>query len=394
MRVAVFTDYVYRRERDLIYSERAFGLFLAELGEKVDQLEVIGRITSDSNSARPARYPLPAGVRFVALPHYESLVHPRAVLASLLRSVRTMWRALDDVDVAWILGPYPHSVALVLVAMARRRPVVLGVRQDWPRYVRMRRPERPWLHRAADVLEWTWRALGRRLPVVAVGAELASNYASAPAVLELAVSVVPEAVVDAAPSADRRDYGGDLKVLSVGRLEPEKNPLLLADILAGLNAGDPRWHLSVCGEGELADALHDRLRERGVAQDADLLGYIPMGEHLLDLYRDSHALLHVSWTEGFPQVLVEAFATGLPVVATAVGGVPAGVGEAAVLIAPGDADAAVGALTRVAGDPALRARLVAAGRERASDQTIEAQTERLRAFLAAQTERDGRGRVR
>jgi glycosyltransferase involved in cell wall biosynthesis len=119
-----------------------------------------------------------------------------------------------------------------------------------------------------------------------------------------------------------------------------------------------------------------------------------MGERLLDLYRDSHALLHVSWTEGLPQVLVEAFATSLPVVATAVGGVRAGVGEAAVLISPGDADAAVGALSRVAGDPALRARLVAAGRERASDQTIEAQTERLVAFLEGQAERYGRRRAR
>jgi glycosyltransferase involved in cell wall biosynthesis len=393
MRVAVFTDYVYRRQRGLIYSERAFGLFLAGVGEKVDQLVVIGRITSDSDSA-PARYPLPPSVRFVALPHYESLVHPGAVLASLVRSLRTMWDGLTDVDVAWILGPYPHSIALVLVALARRRPVVLGVRQDWPRYVRMRRPGRRWLHRAADVLEWMWRTLARRLPVVAVGPELARTYGSAPAVLELSVSVVPKAVVEAPPIGDRRDYGGELRVLSVGRLDPEKNPLLLADILAGLNAREPRWHLNVCGEGELAGGLEDRLRELGVAQHADLLGYIPMGERLLDLYRDSHALLHVSWTEGLPQVLVEAFATGLPVVATAVGGVRAGVGEAAVLIAPGDADAAVGALTRVAGDPALRARLVAAGRERASDQTIEAQTERLVAFLEGQAERYGRRRGR
>lgn len=394
MRVAVFTDYVYRRERGVIYSERAFGLFLAAIGAQVDQLEVIGRITSDSDPARPTRYPLPTTVRFVPLPHYESLVHPGAVLASLLRSLRTMWRALDEVDVAWVLGPYPHAVALVVIALTRRRPVVLGVRQDWPRYVRMRRPGRLWLHRSADALEWIWRTLARWLPVVAVGPDLASKYRCSPATLDLTVSVVPQMALEAAASGAARDYAEELTVLSVGRLEPEKNPLLLADILADLRARDPRWHLRVCGEGELADALQRRLQERGVAQYAELLGYIPMSEGLLDLYRHSHALLHVSWTEGFPQVLVEAFATGLPVVATAVGGVPAGVRGAAVLIPPGDADAAVDALSRLATDPALRTRLVSTGRELATGQTIEAQTGRLLAFLESQTKRDGQVRAR
>jgi len=391
MRVAVFTDYVYRRDGERIYSERAFGLFLAAVGEKVDQLEVIGRIASASGRAR---YPLPSGVRFAPLPHYESLVRPAAVISSLLRSVRAMWGALEDVDVAWVLGPYPHAVALVMVGLARRRPVVLGVRQDWPRYVRMRRPGCRRLHRAADVLEFIWRTFARWLPVVAVGPDLVSKYASAPAILELAVSVVPEAAIRPAANGLERDYSESLTVLSVGRLEPEKNPLLLADVLAGLRARDPRWHLRVCGEGELAEPLERRLEERGVTEYAALEGYVPMGEGLLDLYRDSHVLLHVSWTEGFPQVLVEAFASALPVVATAVGGVPAGVGEAALLIPPGDADAAVAALIRLANDPALRARLVAAGHEQAKGQTIEAQTERLVAFLERHAARGGRARVR
>lgn len=391
MRMAVFTDYVYRRDRGVIHSDRAFGLFLAAIGKQVEQLEVIGRVASGSGLAR---YPLPTDVCFVPLPHYESLVHPGAVLVSLLRSVRTMWRALDGVDVAWILGPYPHAVALVLVALTRRRHVVLGVRQDWPRYVRMRRPGRPWLHRAADAMEWVWRSMARRLPVVAVGPDLVSKYRRAPAILDLAVSVVSQTALEATASQPPRDYSGELTVLSVGRLEPEKNPLLLADILSELRVRDPRWRLRVCGEGELAGALERRLHAQGVAQYAELLGYIPMGERLLDLYRRSHALLHVSWTEGFPQVLVEAFATDLPVVATAVGGVPAGVGQAAVLIPPGDAGAAADALSRISADDALRTRLASDGRQLAAGRTIEAQTERLLAFLATQAGRDGRARTR
>ena len=54
----------------------------------------------------------------------------------------------------------------------------------------------------------------------------------------------------------------------------------------------------------------------------------------------SDVFLHVSWTEGVPQVLFEAFAAGLPVVATDVGGVAQAVDGAALLVAPGDALAA------------------------------------------------------
>src|SRR5262249_54859450 len=60
----------------------------------------------------------------------------------------------------------------------------------------------------------------------------------------------------------------------------------------------------------------------------ELLGYVPLDDGLLDVYRTSHVFLHVSWTEGLPQVLFEASAAGTPVVATDTGGVGAAGKEA------------------------------------------------------------------
>ena len=110
---------------------------------------------------------------------------------------------------------------------------------------------------------------------------------------------------------------------------------------------------------------------------------MPIDGGLLELYRTSHAFLHVSWTEGFPQVLVEAFASGLPVVATAVGGVPAAADGAALLVEPDDAPAAAEALERIAADGELRRQLIAAGLERARGGTLEAASARLAEFLSA-----------
>jgi len=168
--------------------------------------------------------------------------------------------------------------------------------------------------------------------------------------------------------------------------------LLLADILATVRQSRPSWRLIVCGEGSLEEALAERLAELGVAEHAQLHGYVPFTE-LGELYRDAHAFLHVSWTEGVPQVLFEAWAAALPIVATAVGGVPEAADGAALLVAPGDASAAANALLRVGEDASLRSSLVEAGHARVLERTLEAEAGRVVAFIQrAATRRSGRSR--
>src|SRR5581483_2467935 len=122
------------------------------------------------------------------------------------------------------------------------------------------------------------------------------------------------------------------------------------------------------------------LSELGLTDACDLRGYVPLDGGLLELYRASHAFLHVSRTEGLPQVLIEAYASGLPSVATAVGGVR-GLGDCSLLVPPDDAVAAAGAVQRLIDDRALRERLVAAGLRRARRSTLEAQASEVARFI-------------
>src|SRR5665811_1773008 len=88
------------------------------------------------------------------------------------------------------------------------------------------------------------------------------------------------------------------------------------------------------------------IRDSGCSDHAELLGYVPIDGGLLERYRESHVFLHVSLTEGMPQVLTEAFASGLPLLATAGGGVWDVAGDAALLVAASDAGAAALPLCR------------------------------------------------
>jgi glycosyltransferase involved in cell wall biosynthesis len=376
MRLAVYADFAYRRDTDgQLYAEEAFALFMFGLRQWVDGVTVVGRLDPEPGTWH---YPVPDDVGFAPLPHYGSLAESATAARSFVGAARAFWRALDDVDAVWLLGPQPLAHVFAVLARVRGRRVTLGVRQHWPTYVRNRRPGRRGLLVAAWVLEIGFRVLALRAGVVAVGPDLAHRYRHGRRVLAASISLVPEARLLEAPAVAAAPVGAP-RVLSVGRLDAEKNPLLLADIAARI--GD-RARLVICGDGALRGELEARLAELGVTESVEMRGYVAVDGELPELYRTCDVLLHVSWTEGFPQVLVEAFAAGLPVVATAVGGVPELAGDAALLVEPGDADAAADAVLRLLEDRELATQLAEAGRQLVRAHTLEATTRRVAAFIA------------
>ena len=376
MRLAVYLDYVHRREDSHVYAPRAFALFVAGLRHEFERVIVCGRVDP---SAGRSHYLLPPEIQFVEMPHYSSAADASGLLRAMRAALRRWDTVLRNVDVVWVLGPQGLALPLALLAIARGRRVVLGVRQDLPAYARSRHPKRRLVHLAADFLDGAYRGLARVVPAIVVGPELAARYESGRAVLPMMVSLVSERELEDRPP--ERCWNGELIAISVGRLEEEKNPLLLADVLACARAIDPRWRLVVCGEGPLEGALRERLTALGLADVAELRGYLLADEGLRDAYREAHAFLHVSWTEGLPQVLFEAFAARLPVVATAVGSVSSIGGDAVLLVDPGDSGAAAARLQELASDERLRKRLVDAGLERVRAHCMEAEVRRTAAFL-------------
>jgi glycosyltransferase involved in cell wall biosynthesis len=379
MRLGVFCDYSYRVDGGKLYAELPFAVFLRELARHCQRLVLTGRL-----DPTPGRYPyLMEDVEFVPLPHYGSGADIPAVLRAVPVGIARFWRMLDEVDVVWVLGPNPpQAIIFALLGLLRRRRVVLGVRQRLPLLIRHRHPGKPHLWLAALMLEAVFRLLSLRVAVVVVGPDLAERYRASHQLHVLYVSLLQEEQI-LPRSADHRDFdASELRMLSVGRLDPEKNPLLLADILALAARSDSRWRLDVCGDGSLMSALVARLSELGVAERAVLHGHVPIDDGLWTLYRSAHALIHVSLTEGAPQVILEAFAARLPVVATAVGGVPALVDGCGRLVPPEDAEAAAEALLELASSPALRDQLVASASARVREHTLGAECTRLAAFLA------------
>jgi glycosyltransferase involved in cell wall biosynthesis len=366
-----------------------FMSFACTVGREFDTTVVFGR-ANGSRDVRSAELLLPPEVTIVMLPPYESLHRLGEVFGAAAGTMREFWRGLSRVDAVWVFGPHPFSFILVAFGLLRRKGVVLGVRQDTRAYYRQRLRNARWRPAllAALGLDYGYRALSRFVQTTTVGDELARHYGGRRRnLLPIGVSLVRDTDVVDRPL--ERDWSGPIELMTVGRIEQEKNPLLLVDVLAMLERDDPgRYRLSWAGTGPLADAVLDRARELGVDDRLELLGFVPFGPDLLRRYRTAHMFVHVSLTEGMPAVLIEALASGTPVVATDVGGVSAVLeqGAAGVLVPPADVDAFVAAVVRLGDDAALRARLVQRGLAIARSMTVDSQAQRIASFIKGDAE--------
>jgi len=151
---------------------------------------------------------------------------------------------------------------------------------------------------------------------------------------------------------------GEQVVLAVGRLSREKGQRDLVDAISRLRELNSalKFKLVIVGEGPERDSLERAINQKGFDALVLFIGHV---EDISPYYAIADALALPSHSEGSPNVLLEAMAAGLPVVATAVGGVPeiAINEENALLVAPGDSDSFAQALNQVLTDPELARKL-------------------------------------
>ena len=146
--------------------------------------------------------------------------------------------------------------------------------------------------------------------------------------------------------------------------------------------------LVVIGKPRKGGTTAETIDSLGLGQVVDFISGVP-DERIVELYATSSAAVVPSLYEGFSLPAIEAMSTGTPLVATSGGALPevAGPdGQTCVSVPPGDAEALAAALNRVLDDPAMAARIGAAGRERVTSRwswrhTAEQTVEHYRALL-------------
>ncbi len=274
---------------------------------------------------------------------------------------RPIWRALrehwDVIDIHE--EPYSLAAAEVLLIrsiLRRRPPYVLYSAQN----IEKRYP--PPLH-------WTERRILRGAGAISVcnaeAGRIAERKGLGGFTAHIPLGVDMSMFSPSAEAASPAVPGQQVRVGYVGRFAPHKG----VDVLLDAVASQPLLRLTLVGAGPSWSHLVDRARSLRIEDRVTFAGSHPQ-EELADLYRSFDVTAVPSlptrrWLEQFCRVAVESMATGVPVVASASGALPEVVGDAGILVPPGDPARLADALMQAGGDPAVRSRLVAMGLARA-----------------------------
>ncbi len=327
-----------------------------ELGVPGYEVEVVG---TDPGVDR--RLPAAAAVD---VPYYEGMA---LGVPSLPDLVETM--AEGRYDLLHVTAPGPAGIATTLLSRVTGMPLVGSYHTELAAYAGMRSGDGGLEAMARMALGAFYRA-----PSVVLSPSPAADRSLIELGAEAASIGRWERGVDVSrfgpERAERESFPGELKVLYAGRLTREKGVDLLADSFLRAQAADPRLHLLLAGGGPEEAELRGRLGDR-----ATFLGWLD-GDDLARAYASADIFLFCSRTDTYGQVVVEAGASGLPVVAVAEGG-PASLIEnrhTGLLCEP-DADHLAGAVLQLASSPLLRRHLgisaVRAARERSWERALE-----------------------
>ena len=172
-------------------------------------------------------------------------------------------------------------------------------------------------------------------------------------------------------------------VLYVGRLVPRKGIEYLLEAWRDIVTGFPDARLLLLGDGPLHQSLKANLGRLGIDGTARFAGRV---DNVPEYLRAADLFVLPSLQEGLPNALLEAMASGAPIVATRIGGVVdiADDGVDALLVTPGDPMGLAGAMGAMLGNNALRERLSAAAVRKIADAyCLESRVERYKNLYAS-----------
>ena len=253
----------------------------------------------------------------------------------------------------------PLSVASVRAAVRRHRPR-LGVAHGQRAYRLLARALPGTTPLIAVIHKPSFDVDLKRTTYVCVGAHLAQAVRARGVAAER-VRVVPNAVALDAPRATPREAGETPVIVAGGRLHPKKGFDILVRAMAELRGRGIAAACRIAGEGPERPRLQALIDELALQSRVALTGWT---DDLPGFLAQGDVFAFPSYQEGFPLVLLQAMAAGLPIVSSAIDG-PSEMlsnGESGLLIPAGDPAALAGALAALLADAPRAAGLAAAAR--------------------------------
>lgn len=322
MKLGIWLETNYSSENNKLFCLDIYSLIINRLSEEYE-IYFIGKKKDNLNAQK---YELNNYQQFYEIEPYESLVSLCLNYRSYIRRNKSILDTfVKDMDSLLIMTPSPISIELIKLAILNNKNIVLLVRQDTRSVIpqRFSGVKKIMSTIMANYLESSVENLTKRhqLKVLALGPVLAERYGKFTRRTKPFASsryrkkdvIKPEQINDI-------DLNSKLRLLFVGRLEINKGIKELLLAIHRLNHID--YELTIIGDGSYRKDAEVLVSQLDLSEKVVFKGYKPYSEELLDIYRSHDIFILPSYSEGLPQVVLEAMASGCLVFSTPVGSVP------------------------------------------------------------------------
>ncbi len=336
LHLGFYTEGNYFRNNSEVVGDDIFIVFFKKLfpGYKYS---TIGRL---SNSEISPKYNLGKECIFFPLTYYKSIKHLTMIFPFFVwRNLKTFYSFSSMVDVLFIAASSPLSVLLLYIIKRKSKPILLFIRQNTRELIVLKN-KNGFIHRKiAGFIEFSIEHFVKnynKVTVFTLGEKIFRRYQTlTKRVVQIADSRYKDIDILRAEELSLLD-NSSINFLYVGRLAKGKGLSFLLNSFAEIVG--TTYTLNIVGDGVLKKDLVNQTKKLNLIDKVNFKGYIPFGEELLKEYSSNDVLILPSFSEGLPQVVLEAMARGVIVVATRVGGLNNLIkdGENGFLFEPGD----------------------------------------------------------
>lgn len=384
--IIIFTGMVFKKKKNEYYCSGALGRYVDELSLKYERMYLCVPVQEVTNDEEVNDYKIKSTKIIIQeLPVYKGFVGALKRKKSITNSIKLFSSEWNGV--IYVRWPVPFSYTLFKIAKKRNLPICFHLVGDTKAIVSQGDKYRGLIKLLAvlyaNVNELLMKKMLKKSVALVNGSGLRRLYQKNKSnrIKEIRTSTFKK---DEIYYKEDRLSQENIKLLYVGYMRHEKGIPFLIDAIKDLINEGYNISLTLVGDGDKLQNYRTYAQTLGIDKNVSFKGHIPLGNELLEKYRENDIFILPSISEGTPRVLIEAMANGAIVIATNTGGIPYTIKNEfnGLLVEPKSSEALKMAILRVIEDKGLRQSLLENGYQFAEMNTLESHVDEVYQFIS------------
>jgi glycosyltransferase involved in cell wall biosynthesis len=361
--LAIFINaYLFKWDNNY-YSDDNTVVFCLNIAKKFKRIIIFAPVLNGDISLADRFYKINGNnLKVIAIPNYNgstySLIYAGFKVMPALYKVLELLQ--DQIDILWQVDcPNPLNLVFNIFCSVRKIPMVFFLRLDVISILKIKNRgfKRFFSIIFAKIIDWFNRRLLEKHPAFVTGEKLYQSYKKKNRlVYKIFENLIRKEEILAASEARVRKNNGNLEIVGIGRLEKQKGFVYLLETVRLLTeVYCIKAHFTLIGSGPEEKTLKEYIHKYKLEDYVEMTGFIKHGELFSRYLEKADILAQPSLEEGVPKTIFEAMASGIPIIASRVGGLPYLIknGVNGLLVKPANPEELAEAILRYKNDFAL-----------------------------------------